>query len=439
MSTSEAIAWESDAEAWELAARGEHSTAALHADFLSFWHPVSTRTLAAILMWTHSGWGLTDPQQRPIVDFAAVNVLSTAVLQQVRALLARGDERPIPELAVETHLDTTERLLGGTPYYDKEIPAPKFCADCLWQHLKSLASAAVQVEALQWFAGSQREVRCTDHLQALNTVLNRLKATAPRHQDTDWELTSLEVGSKLLDYSLLAVPGTVGQLIPSLMVTGFIGAALISPPPEPGMVLRPRPIQERRVDVPFAAPVTNVSAPPATRKPEPSTQQKKPPRRDPPTAHPPAAPQPRRQEPKAGGQRVPPKPAPTQVLPAGLIIDRPHKNGDVRPVSGPGLPRNFRKPVTSGPRKPDANSPESQPPRPPARGSGDEAPGSIAVVYQLAHELSIRLQRLGGTCTVNGSVFSVPPKKKTGLLIDGNRPRIEDIPLMKLALQECKK
>lgn len=427
MRLAEVIAWESDAEAWMLAARGEPSTAALHSGFLSVWNPVSTRTLAAILMWTHSGWGLSDPQQRPTVDFTSVNVLSAAVLQQVSAQLARGDRRSIPELAVEAHLDATERLLGGTPYFDEEIPSLKFCTDCLWQHLKSLASAAAGIKALQWFANPQHVFQCTDHLQALNKVLNRLKAAAPGLQDAEWELTSLEVGSTLLKYSPLVVPGTVSLILPSLMVTGFVGAALISPPPEPGMVLKPLPHHERRMDRPFVAPVTDEAGKPVvTKDPKPSKQKKEPSRGTP------AAP-PDEMEPGPGAQSASTKPAVKNGPPSSLnITPVSHGKGNLSSKSVPVLSGKHGGAGTSGSPKPAAITPFVTPVPP------KETPGLRSTFNMLAYRLLILLQKRGSACMVEGRVFSVSADKM-GLLIDGFGPQIKDIALMRVALKECQK
>lgn len=428
MRTTDVISWESEPEVWELAARGDAPTAALRADFLSFWSPVSTQTLAALLMWTHSGWGLSKLHQRPPVDATAVHVLSTAVLQQVRALLVQGDGRSIPELAIDAHLETTDRLLGSGLYGDELLQAPLYCSDCLWQHLSSLANTARSREALQWFAGARREVECTDHLQALNKVLSRLKESTPQLRDAEWELTSLEVGSTLHKYSPLVIPGTVRLLLPALMVTGSVGAALISPAPGPEMVLMTQPRQERRTNEPFAVPVTEIAA---QKKPiekpepqEPSSAQQRPDTSQQGTKETEAKSQ------DASRQHIGPPMPPSVVVSAALITDR---RGNI-PV-GP-LPQLTGKPGgtgTSGSSSAGPTTPSNQRGKPDGGTANDKA-----MVSYLAHKLSIQLQRRGKPCTVEGRVFSIS-KNKQGLLIDGNSPRLEDIPVMRAALKECKR
>ena len=436
MRTVDATSWALEPELWELAARGEASCAPLSNDFLGFWSPVSMETLAAMLMWTHSGLGLSDHFQQPVVDATAAHILSTAVMHGVRASLAQGDERPLRELAIEAHLSATDRLLGNSPYNPELTLDAKYCRDCLWQHLARSATGTPGLEALQWFASPSRRFGCKFHLHSLDAVRGRLKVSTPKLRDSQRALVSLDVFSTFQRYASLVIPRTVRVLFSMLFVTCLVGVTLTSRTPQPGGIPITRPLQQRRGEMYVSVPMT-IERPPDRLLP-------------------------------AGGEQTPvPSPSPKKVifrpqtkLPSDNLASTPgDAQGSSRypPPAGPLVERTDTHvhvshkglwPPTPPPPRIGGGTGPTRPLRkenpfpgvnrtPSAENSSGGGTGSESEMNELAHRLSVQLQGWRKRCAVGGHVLTVS-KNRRGLLIDGQQPRLKDINVMRSALRECK-
>ncbi|WP_160174506.1 hypothetical protein [Archangium violaceum] len=379
-----------------------------------------------MLLWAHTGWGQRQHHQQPPVDATAVNVLSLSVLHRVQALLNEGGLRSLQEIAIHAHIGATRELLGDFPYYDGEIAAEKSCDVCVWQYLGECSTRLPGDEALRWFQLYKPSFSCGKHLDALNQILARLPVPHPQLEESQWDLSSVDVRSNLLKISRLVLPLQVRLLLPVVLLPSLVSA--VSPDaPEPGMALTLKPLQQSQDRV--AIEVVELSY--AVEEP---AQLQRPPDRQPPEAPPTpppgrplSPPPPGLGEAPIAGRSTPgltpsgttgrgPPPVPeggpngTGSSRAGTgrgaapIVDRPSPGGDGR-ATGPTAGRSQRQATASR-------------------------------MLEVAHDLSVLLQRRGRPCTSGGRVFAV--REGGGLFIDGRRPQLADIDAMERALKECK-
>jgi hypothetical protein len=412
MSTSQVPRWE--AAHWLRAAHGGASAARLRASFLAFWRPVSTQTLAAMLMWAHRGWGESEQHQKPPVDATSVEVLSITVLRQVHAYLLQRDGRPPSRIAIDAHFAVTRRLLENFLRYDEEIGGQKYCDECLWQYLIDRAASLPGAEALQWFVRHKPGFTCSKHLDALKEILARILAPTPGLGEAQWDISSLDAGSNVMKLSKLVLPLSARLLLPGVMASGIIMAAISPAAPEAGTALAIRPRQQRgNVHFAFADHKALVgSKPPNPPPPPPPPPPKPPPPPEEKTSTEPPHPRKKKREPPMDVQPPitdqkkkdsPRNPAPSaEELGLRKRSDKPKKNPD-------------RTPIPKGKKKKKTQSKEDRP----------------------AHTLLVRLQNTGKPCRTAGHVFTAA--ENGGLLIDGRGPTDEDEDVIKRALEECGK